>query len=139
MSEGYTRVVCPKCLVAQQAPFDQPSGTINTCSSCRHEFPGAFAAEFRKGADLACFECNTTTFCITGLKVKRCPNCKSDFKKRDPELAKITMVGIAIAVILLIAFGNAVATGNTSQFLMYLGMGSVFTFFGFITMVALGF
>jgi len=140
MSEGYTRVVCPKCLRAHKTPFNQSPSARVMCSACLHQFPASLAAEFRRGADLNCFHCGVTTFCVNGLKVNQCPNCHIPVKRPfDPEKSKLVAIAAVVASLLLIGFGHAVATQTTSQFLLWLCVGSVFTFFGFIAMVALGF
>lgn len=140
ISEGYTRVVCPNCLRPQRASLDQSPSAMVMCDVCLHQFPGSFAAEFRKGADLECFQCGVTTFCVNGSNITHCPNCKTHAKKaRDPEKARAILFLSVVAFLLLVGFSHAVVTHTTSQFLFWLCIASAFTFFGFITLVALGF
>lgn len=139
MSEGYTRVVCPKCLNAQRAPLNQPATARLICTSCFHQFPASMAAEYRKGADLNCFHCGVTTFCVNGLKVNQCPNCKIEVTRpRDPEMAKLFALAAVVISLVLIGFIHALATQTTSQFLIWLCIGSIFVFFGFVVLAALG-
>ncbi|MGV3618008.1 MAG: hypothetical protein ACO1SV_22000 [Fimbriimonas sp.] len=139
MSEGYTRVVCPKCQRPHRAPLNQSPSARFVCAGCFHQFPASMAAEFRKGADLNCFQCGVVTFCVNGLRANHCPNCKARVTRtRDPETAKLILLAAFFAVLILVGFGHSVATGTTPQFLLWLGIGTVFTFFGFIVMVALG-
>ncbi len=140
ISESYTRIVCPKCLRPQRASIDLPPSAMVMCDVCLHQFPASFAAEFRKGADLECYQCGITTFCVNGLKITHCPNCKTSAKKvRDPEKAKVIAFAAAVAFLLIAGFTHAVATQTTSQYLLWVCVASVFTFFGFLTLVALGF
>jgi hypothetical protein len=97
------------------------------------------AAEFRKGADLNCLNCGVTTFCVNGLKVNHCPNCNIQVERpRDPEKAKLIGLAGVIGFLIVTGFVHAAATQTMPQFLVWLCVGSVFTFFGFIAMVALG-
>jgi len=139
MSEAYTRVVCPSCHRPNRAPLNQSQSGRVMCTSCFHQFPASLADEFRKGADLNCFHCGVITFCVNGLKVNQCPNCKTQVvRPRDPEKAKLIALAGVVASLLLIGFGHAVATQTTSQFLLWLVIGSIFTFLGFIVLIALG-
>lgn len=140
MSEGYTRVVCPSCLRPHRAPLDQSPSARVMCNVCMHQFPASLAAEFRRGADLNCFHCGVTTFCVDGSKVHECPNCKMHVNRTiDPERTKLMTFAGVVGLLILAGFGHAVATQTTPQFLLWLCVGSVFTFFGFIALVALGF
>lgn len=140
MTAAYTRVVCPNCLRVQRAAADLPPSAMLTCDVCLHQFPGSFAAEFRKGADLECFQCGVTTFCVNGSNITHCPNCKVTVKKaRDPEKAKIFAVLAFVGFAIFLGFSHAVATHTVPQFLLWFTVASVFTFVGFLTMVALGF
>jgi len=140
MSEGYTRVVCPKCLRPTRAPLNQSPSARFTCTACFHQFPANMAAEFRRGADLNCLNCGTITFCINGLKVNHCPNCRSQVDRpRDPEKAKLVLLVSVTSSLLMAGMLHAAVTQTMPQFLVWLAIGSVVAFFGFIAMVALGF
>lgn len=140
MSDAYTRIVCPKCQRPHRAPLNQaPTGRV-MCHACFHQFPASMATEFRRGADLNCLHCGVTTFCVNGLKVNQCPNCKVDVTRPfDPERTKLIALAGTIGFLIFAGFCHSVATQTTPQFLGWLCVGTVFTFFGFIALVALGY
>lgn len=140
LSLSYTRVVCPKCLRAYRGRADLSPADLITCEGCAHCFPGSFAAEFRKGADLECFRCGVTTFCVTGLQVTHCPNCRYDANATQVVPSMKLKVLATVASLLFIAFFfNALATRTTSQFFLGVCIACVSSVVGFVTMVALGF
>ncbi|MDR3688827.1 MAG: hypothetical protein P4L46_05560 [Fimbriimonas sp.] len=141
LTPGYTRVVCPQCLAAQRATLDLLPSAIIVCEYCKHPFPGSFAAEFRKGADLMCGRCGVTSFCVSGLRVTTCPNCKLDSRRsRSIGLLKPKVLAIfaAPAVLVAIGFGISYATHSTSHFLLGLCVFGVESVVGFVTLAALG-
>lgn len=140
ISEAYTRIVCPKCQRANRAPADQAPSDRVLCRHCLHQFPAASASEFRRGADLNCYRCGVTIFCISGIKISQCPNCKNKVvRHRDPEKHRLFVMVTVVASAVTAGLLHAIATQTTSQFFLWLCIATVFTFFGFITMVALGF
>jgi len=140
LTPGYTRVVCPKCLSAQRASLDLSPSEVVTCRSCMHPFPGSFAAEFRKGADLECFRCGVTTFCVSGLKVTTCPNCRfgSQNVVAKTKIKAKFLAAVAVSVFLGF-FAHAIITQTTTHFIVGTCVAIVGSFLGFVTLVALGF
>lgn len=139
MSEAYTRVVCPKCLRPHRAPLNQSPSARVICHGCFLQFPASMAAEFRKGADLNCLHCGTSTFCTNGLRVNQCPNCQTRVERaRDPEKVKLLALASFVLASILIGFIHAAATQTMGQFLVWLCIATVFTAVGFVVMVALG-
>lgn len=140
LSAGYTRVVCPKCLCAQQAPLDLSPSDVITCRACMHPFPGSFAAEFRKGADLECFRCGVTTFCVSGLRVTTCPNCRFSTQRVTAKTRiKPRVLATVAALVFLAFFANSIINKTTTHFLVGLCVAIVSSAVGFVTLVALGF
>ena len=140
LSGSYTRVVCPKCLNAQRASIEVSPADVLTCRVCNHEFPGSFAAEFRKGADLECARCGVATFCVSGLAVTTCPNCKFSTQRVTARTRiKPKVLASIVALGLLGAFGHAIATQTTTQFIVAVCVICVGSAIGFVTMCALGF
>ena len=138
-SEAYTRVVCPKCHRTQKRPLDQTPSDLITCINCSHPFPGSFAAEFRKGADLECFQCGVTTFCVSGLQLTVCPNCQSHSHGMVPRTRLKPKVLIAVFVgLFLLFFSGSVVTNTTPQFLTWAVLTFVGSAVGFVTLAALG-
>ena len=139
LSEAYTRVVCPKCQNVQRTSPELSPFDVVTCRSCRHQFPGAFAAEFRKGADMECFHCGVTTFCVSGLKDPTCPNCKFKAQKvrAKTRLKPGVLLGFAVSI-LLFFFVHSIVTRTTTQFVVGFCVACIGSLIGFVTLVALG-
>jgi hypothetical protein len=140
LTAGYTRVVCPKCLGSQQAPLEIPPSEMIKCHACSHQFPGSCAAEFRKGADLQCVRCGVITFCISGLKITTCPNCRYSTERVTAKTRLKPKILATVAASIFVGFlANAVMTQTTTQFIVGTCLAIVGTLVGFVTMVALGF
>ena len=138
-SEAYTRVVCPMCHRTQRRPLDQAPSDLITCINCSHPFPGSFAAEFRKGADLECFQCGVTTFCVSGLQLTTCPNCQSHSHGVVPRTRLKPKVLIAVFTLcFLLMFSGSIVTNTTPQFLIWAVLTFVGSAVGFVTLAALG-
>jgi len=105
---GYTRVVCPKCMTAHKAPMELEPSQVVMCNSCTHTFPAAFAAEYRKGLDLHCSRCGVTTFCVSGHRVKSCPNCKliSINGVRKAKIKAMVGAGVLVSVFLALLINS---------------------------------
>ena len=137
---NYTRVVCPKCQHVQRGDPELSPHDVVTCRACRHQFPGSFAAEFRKGADLECYQCGVTTFCISGVTQIVCPNCRARADRGDGQSkvkpqAYLTLAFLAFAGMTLYAVANHTAP----QFFVGVCVVCLSSAFGFVTMVALGY
>ncbi len=140
LSPPYTRIVCPKCQRPQQAPITLSPSELIICHSCNHPFPGSFAAEFRKGADLECFRCGITTFCVSGLKVTACPNCKSHpTETTEYTGVKLGVLGGLVGSLFFISLVHAVLTKTTPQFLIVSCLAALCSVVGFATLATLGY
>ena len=140
LSISYTRVVCPRCQNVQRASIELSPSEVVSCRACGHRFPGSFAAEFRKGADLECFQCGVTTFCVSGLTDPKCPNCRFQAQHGSGNTKVKPGVYVTLVALLFIAFlAHAVATNTTPQFFIVLCVGCVGSFVGFVTLAALGY
>ena len=140
LGSAYTRVACPKCQRPQRGAFDLLPADMLTCQFCQHRFPGSFAAEFRKGADLECMACGVTTFCVTGSRVTVCPNCRFKSNRIAPKARLRFKIAAAIVYCAFLGFFvQAINNHTTAHFLFRTCLALVAAFFGFIIMIALGF
>ena len=137
---SYTRVVCPNCQRVQRGDVNLSPHDLVTCHACQHQFPGSFAAEFRKGADLQCYQCGVTTFCVSGLQHIVCPNCKSRAARADRESVPKPQAYVTLAALAFIGFLlHAIATHTAPQFFVGVCVVCIGSMVGFVTMVALGY
>lgn len=140
LSASYTRVVCPHCQFVQRRPHDLLPSDMITCERCQEEFPGSFAAEFRKGADLECMRCRTIIFSVGGLVNVDCPTCASEWiliRSRN-RVKKRAILG-TVGVTLLAGLVMALATNTTPQFVTGFVVIVIGSSLVFVTLVALGF